>query len=240
MSKFNGHLSGKPLVVATSLTWPPFGSLAVDGQPVGIDMSIAEHIAAALKMNLQINNGDFASVIEAMNTNGAHMGISSISITPERAQNMLFSIPYHTTGGLVLVTNLPVGESIFDGMTVEQVRANMPDVNVGTGGTAGTPALFVQDNGGIVNAVGTCTAINMLATEDTVPFNYVLLDNLVASHLTANFPNLRVVDTPLLTHQEIGIAFPLQRADLLPQINSILQKMEDDGTLDQIFARKFF
>ena len=224
------------LIVATSLTWPPFGSMASNGSPVGIDILIAQHLAAEMGKSLRINNGDFASVIAAMNTGGAHLGISSLSVTPERAQSMMFSIPYHITG-LALVTNSPVGTSNFDGMSVEQVKANMTGVSVGTGGAAGVAALFVQDNGGIVNAVGTGTAINQLATNSAAPFNYVLLDVSVVPQMTANFPNLRIVDTPLLTITEIAIALPLGNQAMLDQVNAILTEMKADGTLDAFFAQ---
>ena len=92
----------KPFVVCLESSFAPF--VFVDNNRlVGVDVDMAEAIAAELKRPLQIKIVPFAEVIPLVMTGAADMGGSGISITPERSAWVLFSKPYEDGVRRILV-----------------------------------------------------------------------------------------------------------------------------------------
>ena len=92
----------KPFVVCLETSFAPF--VFVDNnQLIGVDVDMAEAIAAELKRPLQLKFVPFTEVIPLVMTGAADMGGSGISITPERSQMVLFSKPYESGMRRILV-----------------------------------------------------------------------------------------------------------------------------------------
>lgn len=92
-----------PLRVGMDLSYPPFETIAPDGQPAGISVELARGLADKLGRPLKIENIPFTGLIPALKSGKIDAIISSMTATPERAKAVAFSDPYLTTGLAALV-----------------------------------------------------------------------------------------------------------------------------------------
>ena len=92
----------KPFVVCIKPSFAPF-VFANEDRLVGVDVEMAEAIAAALKRPVQFKIVPQTEVVLLIANGGADMGAGGISITPERAAQALFSNAYETGVRRILV-----------------------------------------------------------------------------------------------------------------------------------------
>jgi len=103
----------KPFIVCLETSFAPF--VFVDGDKlVGVDITMAEAIAAELKRPLQIKVVPFIDVLPLVMSGAADMGASGISITPERSRWVLFSSSYEDGVRRILVREDAAFEKIED------------------------------------------------------------------------------------------------------------------------------
>ena len=103
----------KPFVLCIETSFAPF--VFVDNNRiVGVDIEMAEAIAAELKRPLQIKVVPFSEVIPLVASGAADMGASGISITEERATQVLFSNSYEDGLRRILVREDAMFEKIED------------------------------------------------------------------------------------------------------------------------------
>ena len=84
------------LTVATCADYPPFEYYAKDGALQGFDIELARLVGRQLKRDVSFQVLDFASVLASLETGNADIGISTISVTPQRKKQFQFSTPYYT------------------------------------------------------------------------------------------------------------------------------------------------
>jgi len=80
--------------IAIDTAIPPFGMTDDKMQPAGSDVDTAKLLAQDLGVQLEIVPTTGPSRIPALQTNKADLVISTLSITPERAKVVDFSVPY--------------------------------------------------------------------------------------------------------------------------------------------------
>ena len=93
----------KPFILCLDASFAPFAFISENNSLVGVDVVLAQAIADELKRPLQIHIVPFSEIIPLVAAGGADMGASGISITPERTQKVLFSIPYDSGVRRILV-----------------------------------------------------------------------------------------------------------------------------------------
>ncbi len=94
--------SNGTLVMATNAEFPPYESL--DGEDVvGIDADIAHAIADKLGMELKIDNMEFDSIIMAVTSGKADMGVAGMTVTEDRLENVDFTDSYATAKQVIIV-----------------------------------------------------------------------------------------------------------------------------------------
>ena len=81
------------LTVATSPDFPPFESLE-GNEVVGIEVDILNLIAKELGVELEIVQMDFEAVLLGVQSAKYDCGMSGITASEERKENMLFTTPY--------------------------------------------------------------------------------------------------------------------------------------------------
>ena len=94
--------SGK-LVVGTEATYGPYEFLDDNAQPVGCDIWLAEKIAAALGVTLEVKDMAFDGIIPAVKSGDIHIGIAAFTVTAERAEVIDFSHQYEVSEQLLIV-----------------------------------------------------------------------------------------------------------------------------------------
>ncbi len=95
-------IDGEKLIMATNAQFPPY-EFYEDGRVVGIDVEIARAIADKLGRILVINDMEFDSIINAVGSGKAHIGLAGFTITDERKQQINFSEPYTISKQVVIV-----------------------------------------------------------------------------------------------------------------------------------------
>jgi polar amino acid transport system substrate-binding protein len=86
--------AAKKVRIAIDLAIPPFGMTDEKMQPTGSDVDLAKALAKDLDAELEIVPTTGPSRIPALQTGKADLVVSTLSITPERAKVVDFSIPY--------------------------------------------------------------------------------------------------------------------------------------------------
>jgi polar amino acid transport system substrate-binding protein len=98
--------TAKVLKVGTGAGYYPFEMIDKSGKTVGFDMDIAQAMADALGVELQVVDfKDFDAILPALGAGQIDMILAGMTITPQRAQVVNFSQPYFQSGQSVLVNN---------------------------------------------------------------------------------------------------------------------------------------
>lgn len=76
---------------------PPFGSQNVNRELEGFDVDLAKMVAESLGVKLELVQATAANRIPYLLTDKADMNIAAMSVTPERARQVMYSAPYADT-----------------------------------------------------------------------------------------------------------------------------------------------
>lgn len=219
--------SGK-LTMATEATFPPYEFYDGDAI-VGIDVEVAQAIAAKLGMELEVTDIAFDSIIPGIQTGKYDMGMAGMTVTDERKEQVNFSDSYATGVQVVIVKDDSAIASVDD------LFADGANTVVGT--QAGTTGFIyatsdIEDAGlGTVKSFGKTTdAVEALKNGQV---DCVILDNEPAKALVAANEGLHILDTEYAV-EDYAIAIAKENTDLLDKINTALAELKDDGTLQSI------
>ncbi|SFO61859.1 polar amino acid transport system substrate-binding protein [Pseudobutyrivibrio sp. JW11] len=109
------------IVVATNATFKPY-EYYEGGEVVGIDMDIMHAIGDKLGMSIEIEDMEFDSIINAVSSHKADVGIAGMTMTEERAKSINFSTSYITSKQVMIVKDATAAD---DGQTfTEKLYAN--------------------------------------------------------------------------------------------------------------------
>ena len=208
------------LVVATSPDFPPFESLE-GGEVVGIEVDILNKVAEKMGMELDIQQMDFDSVIPGVQAGKFDVGMSGITVTDKRKENVDFSSVYFMAAQAIVVT---AGSSITGKADLEGKK-----VSVQTGTTAEE---YCMGNGYEVLAF---TANNDAAAALTSgKVDAWVVDNEVALAMAPEL-GLTVLDEAM-TSEPYAFAFQ-KGSELVTPFNEALDALLSDGTVEQIFQQ---
>jgi len=213
--------SGK-LVMVTEAGFAPY-EYTEDGQTVvGVDVDIANEIAKALGRELEIQNTTFDGALLAVQQGKADFAAAGISITPEREEVMDFSIEYATSRQVVVVNK--------EANRVASVDALTADTKIGV--QSGTVAdLYCSDDmGWSPKQYNKFMEAAMDLKNDKI--DCIIMDALPAEEMVAANDDLMILDGEVLTDR-YAIAVQKGNEELLEQINGVLQKLVDEGKVDE-------
>ena len=94
--------AGGTLVMATNAEFPPYEYYEGDNV-VGIDADIAAAVADKLGMELKIEDMAFDSIIPAVTSGKADIGLAGMTVTEDRLENVDFSDTYAHATQVVIV-----------------------------------------------------------------------------------------------------------------------------------------
>ena len=109
------------LLVGTHAPYAPMEYFDENGNIIGFDIDIAEMIAAELNVELEIKNLEFGELIDAVKNGEVDMIIAAITITAERAEQVLFSNAYLNAGQVIIVNESNQDISIPDDLENKSV-----------------------------------------------------------------------------------------------------------------------
>lgn len=218
------------LVVGTNAEFPPFEYVSSDGiaegadgsKYDGIDMAIAKQVAEDNGMTLQINNMEFDSLIVALQNGQCDAIMAGMTITDERKESVDFSEPYYDATQVMVVPEDSDIQSAKDmeGKTIAVIQGY-------TGETA------VKDLGYEYESFkkGTDAILELVNGKADV----VVIDSATASKYVSDNEGLKIVeDEATFGNEEYGIAVKKGNTALLDKINTVIEKMKSDGTIESL------
>lgn len=139
--QFQQNVEGKPLLImATNAAFPPYEYY--EGEKiVGIDAEIAAAIADKLDRKLQIDHMEFDSIITAVQSGKADLGLAGMTVDETRLKSVNFSYSYATGIQVVIV---PEGSEIKSAQDLEGAKT-LIGVQKGTTGDSLARSDFGDD-----------------------------------------------------------------------------------------------
>lgn len=210
------------LQVCSDVPYPPFEYYDAEGNVVGFDIDIAAAVADALDLDLEIIESSFDGIQSgvAMNAEQCDIAITGMTITEERAGNMLFSEPYLDDNLGLLASE----ESGIEGL------GDLDGVDVGVQ-NATTGADYAHEEG-----------YDVIEFEDSG----LLLQGLDAGQVDAIIGNISIIGyqtgeddsfvfvEEIDTGEQLGIAAQLENEELIAAVDEILAELQASGALEEM------
>ena len=224
MTGCGGSGSGGTLVMATNATFPPYEY--VDGEDyAGIDVEVAQAIADELGMELEIQDIDFNSIIPAIESGKADVGIAGMTKTPEREKNVNFSESYATGIQSIIVKE---DSDIASPDDLEGVKIGVQESTTGH--------IYCEDDYGADNVIAYTAGANAIEALKTGKVDAVVIDNQPAKEFVKANEGLKVLDTDYV-EEEYAIAIAKDNEELLEKVNGVIKQMKEDGSRQAILDK---
>lgn len=222
------------LIMSTNAQFPPYEMVA-DGEGFngtgfeGIDVEIASAIADKLGLELQIDDMEFDSALLAVQNNTADVMLAGLSYSEERDEVVDFTDSYATGVQVVIVkegsdvTMDNLGEKMIGtqrGTTGYIYASDTPE-----NGGYGEDHVLAYDNG--------ATAVQALMNDQ---IDAVIIDEAPAKEFVAANEGLTILPGNWVEEQYCA-AVDEGNTALQNAINTALNELMDDGTVDEIIAK---
>jgi polar amino acid transport system substrate-binding protein len=213
------------LVWATNAEFPPYEYHGTNGEVSGIDAEITAAIAEELGLEAQCEDMQFDSIIPAVTSGKADIGIAGMTITEDRLENVNFSTPYISAGQVAIV---PDGSDItsVDDLTGKTIGVQL--------GTTGDTYVTTEIEGVTVDRYNKGFEAVQALTQGKV--DAVVIDNEPAKSFVASGDGIKILDEPI-TEEQYAIAINKDNEALLNAVNDALAKMEESGKLNEIISK---
>ncbi len=221
------------LVVGSETTFPPMEFME-KGEYVGFDMDLIRAIADAEDMDVQINSLGFDALIPAIQTGQIDCAIAAISITDERKESIDFTEPYFQAG---LIVAVKADNNEIKGL--EDLEGRKIAAQIGTTGADASNGVK-EKNSATEVSIFNSTGEAYMALENGV-VDAVINDHPVTMYYvnTEGSNKVKTVGEVFAAEDNYGIAVKKGNTELLNKLNDGLQKIRDNGTYDEIYAKWF-
>ena len=217
------------VIVGVNTTTPIFGLVGSDGQPEGYDPDVARLVGKYLGVQVEFVPVTGANRLPFLLTNRVDMVIALFGITPERAQQIWFSMPYATEAATLVA---PASRAV---KTVDDLA----------GLRVGVPRGAMQDL--ILTPQAAAKKINLMRFDDEATALQALISGqidvvgtglLVYRTLNRNDPGKNYEVKIVLRPLHFGIGIRRGQIDLLQWLNTFVYTIKNNGELDAI-SRKW-
>ena len=212
------------LVLVTEAGFAPY-EYYEDGEIVGVDIDIAKEIAKELGKELVIKDVSFDFVINEVKSGKADFAAAGISITPEREEEVDFTMEYTTSNQVVVVKK---DSSIKD---FDDIKNKKIAVQLGT-----VADLYVEENYKKATVVSHKKYLSAVEDVKTGKADCIIMDELPAKAIVAENENLKILDG-VLFQDKYGMIVKKGNTELKEQINKVLERMVNDGTIDNLVLK---
>lgn len=217
------------LKVAMELAYPPFETKDDAGNPSGIAVDFMQDFANQYGYDLNIENTAWDGLIPSLETGKADCVISSMTITPERAQVVDFTDPY-AMAQLAILANANSG--------ITQVSdLNQPGrtVAVKTGSTGDIYATEHFPEAQIVRLADESACVTEVVQGKADGFLYDQLT--IYRNNLANPDTTEAIFIPFQDAEAWGIAVKKGDTELLDQLNAFIAQSKEDGEFDRLTGK---
>ncbi len=219
----------------TNAVTEPFSFVDDNQQIVGFDIEFVSLLAQSLGMELKIHNMEFGSLIASLLSQKTDIIGACMTITEERAQSVLFTDPYYTGGIAVVVQDQPSGTPDTKAPSENLDGSDLSNAVVGAM-TGSTGEKYIRDN--YQNATVQCydDIMDAIAALQSRKLDYVITAYTTALKAANKNDDLLVLPEEY-SDEYAAIAFHKNNEQLLKQVDAVLARFKQDGTLDSIVQR---
>lgn len=212
--------SKNEIIMVTEAGFAPY-EYYENGEIVGVDVAIAKEIAKELGKKLVVKNVDFDSIVSELKSGKSDFAAAGMSITEERKKQVDFTIEYVTSNQVVVVKK---DSSLND---ITQLDGKRIAVQQGTVGDS-----YVTDNykNSEINRQK-----KFLVAAEAVKNNKadcIVMDQIPAQQLVSQNPELKILDG-ILFKDSYGMAVKKGNTELLDTMNTVLQRLIDEGKIEE-------
>jgi polar amino acid transport system substrate-binding protein len=215
--------------VGVNPNFPPMSSYGRTNQFEGFDVDVASEIARALGVKVQLVPTATAQRIPFLTAGRVDLALGALTITPERAQVVDFTLPLHTETMSVLLTDRVRATSWREldrpEVTLVNMRGNT-SVALLKEKLPRAKLLLVDGNADTVRALAQGRADAMV---ENIDFFW---------RYTKAYPNVawRRLPEPILT-KTCGIGVEKGNATLRAAVDDVLRRLHGDGTVGRLWEK---
>ena len=192
---------------------------------VGIDVEIATAIAEELGMKLEVEDMAFDSVIPAVSSGKADIGVAGMTVDPDRLESVNFSDTYADASQVIIVKedSAIAGPADLEGKSI--------GVQLGTTGDT-----YSSENVKDAKVEQYSKGFEAVQALTQGKIDAVVIDSHTAKEFVKEAEGLKILDEPL-TEEEYAIAIAKDNKELMEKINDALAKLEESGKLNEIMLK---
>ena len=229
-----GLVTAGKLTVGVSPDFPPFENLEND-QYVGLDIDLAQALADKLGLELEMKTLQFDAIVPAVAAGGqVDLGISGITIDPEREEQVDFSDSYYIDD--LSVVAMKANADITADTFADALNQAGVTIAVQSGTTAES---YAQENFPNATTQPYGNATDAFAAMQAGQANAVITNKAVGAKMVSESYTDAQVIKEIATGEEYGVAVSKDNSALLDAVNDALAAITDDGTLDSIVNKYF-
>lgn len=197
---------------------------------VGFDIDLGEAISKKLGVEAKFVTTDFSGIIEALKTNKFDIILSTLSITDDRKEKILFSEPYIMEGQIVAVSKDSAGTIL----TPADLTGKIVACQLGSTGE---------------EAAKTLNGLKELKTYDKITeafhdlsigrIDAVVVDELVGRYYISTAADNYSVLADKITDEPVGMGFKKEDTALQAAVQKAFDDLKAEGTLSEI-SQKWF
>lgn len=221
----------KEIRLAFDVPYEPFEYKDENGELTGFEIELAEAMCEEMKADCEFVIQAWDGMIPGLVARKFDAIMSSMSITEERAERVLFSEPYYNTPGGWFA------REGFDTDVADMAAMEGKTVGVQRGTTMDT--FVTEEMGGIVNIKRYTTADDMVLDLEGQRLDVAFLDYPVGEQTILTKEGFIEVGEPVKLGQGVGVAMRKRDKDLAAKVNAALKKLKKDGTYDTIMDKYF-
>ncbi len=219
------------LIVGTSADWPPFEYIDAQGKFAGIDIVLAEKIANALNVKLEIKDMKFAALIEALKGGQIDLILADMHVTAEREKEVDFSKEYYIAYECAIVT---LKNKLSQFMDIPSLYGKNIGVQLGT----------IQEEWANNNLKDKANIKSydrvypeMVMTLKRGDLDAIVVGDIIASVLEKRDPDLAIAKR-VGSLAGAAVALPQGAEDLKYIVNKVIEDLIKSGEMDKIFQEE--
>lgn len=208
------------IVMVTEAGFAPY-EYYEDGNIVGVDIEVAKEIAKELGKELEIKDIAFDSIINELKSGKADFSLAGMSITPERLEEVDFSIEYTTSRQVAIIKN---NSSIKD---IKEIYDKKIAVQLGS-----VADLYFTENYPNTKITRQKKYLSMVEDLKADKIDVIVMDKLPAEEIIKTNNNLKILEGYIF-EDSYGIAVKKGNTELLNTINKVLNRLIKENKIEE-------
>ena len=222
----NSKKNENTLILLTSADNPPYQFIdSRNGKIDGFEIELAREIARRMKMDLEINDTPFSTLIVGLRSGKGDVAMSTISKTEEREKEVDFSNSYHEA-----IPTLISKEKI-DAKSYQDLKGKRVGVQLGSVYDIAFKNLVLEDPEFKITVVSLGLTGEILQELKKGKIDCMIVDGIVAQ----NYSKQGFVAIPLIEQKvdSYSAAFP-KGSIIFNKFNEVLENLKKEGFVDRL------